>query len=272
MPGEETENVGTGTTEDGGSPEDSGQTQDGSQDLTATGADDGDTGETQTQAPIVVGGKEFGSVDDLVNAYTNSEKRLGELKNEVGTLRQQQQQPAKPVPPPPPDFSAQIGEIEEKLNAGDISVGEALRLNAEIMQKQADVVADQKYQAKTQEKALNDAYNSFLDKNPDFDEVRSSGELEGLKRANPLHDDFSAYLEWKANSVKGAVEKAVKEAVSKERAAWEKTKKGAESVTGKALTGSGSGAPPAATGAEVLSDADQEASMLAAIKAARGQG
>ena len=261
------ENVaGTGT-EEGGSLDQSGQA--GSDSTQSQGGGDKGAGEgegqeqTQTQ-PIEVGGKTFNSVDDLVNSYTSLESRMGELRNEVGTLRQAQQQPVQQPQEQQPNFGEQISDVKAKLDAGEISVGEALELQSQIATEQASAIATRQFQEATEQKAIDDAYNSFLQENPNFEQLRSSGELAKVRANNPLDDDYTAYWKHKAQEAVKDVEAAASKAVEKAKTEWANAKKGTEETAGRTLDGSGGAAQrqPAQEDRK-LSDAEEEAAMLA---------
>jgi len=219
---------------------------------------------------VKVGEKEYESPEALAKAYGELEGKLGEQGSELGTLRaanktltegieaeRQAKEAAKEEGAT--DYESQLKEIYTQVNAGDITVEDAMQqsnaLTAEAAASRAVEVATERFETTLQDRDAKAIQDQFLKDNPDFEEIRNSGKLEPFKKASGgMHDDFSAYFAFKATTAHEAGKKeAAKLAAGDEKTKTVLTKPG-ESIqqTNKPKT--------------PLSETETEESMLAALK------
>ena len=163
--------------------------------------------------PVKYAGK-FESPDELASAYSELEKKLGEQGQELGTQRamnqtllqqlQQGQGQAKTPPTEPEaeaiDYDAQMQELMNAVEEGDLSIGEALMKSAQLSAQIAERNALSKYEEINNQRTLQQTQQHFLEANPDFLALQQTGALDSVKKQFPgLHDDFSAYYALKAD-------------------------------------------------------------------------
>lgn len=183
-------------------------------------ASDGSNPEPSTSR-IKVGDREM-APEELAKSYEELQKKLGSQGNELGKYRSQnellmnqlstmQQMQAKPKEPEKPkaDFEALQKELLQGIETGDLSLEDALKKglslaneNATHKAREATRLAVEEAQAAFQkawkERDAQEVQNRFLSKNKDFIDFRQSEDAARIKAENPLHDDVSAYYEWKA--------------------------------------------------------------------------
>lgn len=160
------------------------------------------------------------------------EAELKAHKELVERFREQQKQPETKVEKPAKDYEAEFRKLDKALDIGDIDINEhrlqSGRLFREQAREEAKALAESRvgevlkeYQAKEQQRleeerqrSVRDKQAKWLSENPKFNELSKDGTLERIRREDPfgLHDDYSAYLVWKASEEKAA---AVKEAEEK---------------------------------------------------------
>lgn len=229
---------------------------------------------TETPKPVKVGDKEYASPEALAEAYQSLEGKLGEQGNELGTLRaanktltegieaeRQAKETAKEEPGT--DYEAQLKDIYTKLNDGDISVEDAMQqsnaLTAEAAASRAVEETTERFENTLQDRDAKAIQAQFLKDNPDFEEIRNSGQLEPIKTASGgMHDDFSAYFAFKATTA----HEAGKTEAARLAAGDEKTK--------TVLTKPGESIQQTNKPKTPLSEGETEASMLAAMKGGEG--
>lgn len=163
----------------------------------------------------VLAGK-FKTPEELEKAYTDLENKLGAQGKELGSLRKthalltdelskkkgadaDKDKKAEPAT----DYDAQLADISARLEAGDISVAEAIKqsnaLTAEMTMAQALNVANKRTQELLTDKDADAAEKQFLKDHPDYEELVASGELQPFIDANPmLVDETIAYFQYKA--------------------------------------------------------------------------
>lgn len=183
--------------------------------------------EEEVVEPEMLLGK-FKSQDDLASAYTELEKKFGEQGSDLGNQKQmnsllteqlqareaQAETPATEVEKDAFDFDGQMQQLSDAVEEGDLPIGQALMQASQLSAQNATNTALSKYEELTQQKAVEDAQQRFLQENPDFTELQQTGQLEDIKGQYPgLHDDFSAYYALQAANSKAATEQ--KEAVQK---------------------------------------------------------
>lgn len=234
-----------------------------------------DTDKVIDDAPktVKVGDKEYESSEALAEAYQSLESKLGEQGTEVGDLRQTNKVLAEQIEavqkdakerekanqPPATDYESKLTDIYKQLNEGDINVEDALQqsnaLTAEAAASKAVEEATKNFQTTLQQRDADAIQKNFLKDHPDFAELRDSGKLEPIKQeADGMHDDFSAYYAYRMTQEyeRGKTE-ALKLATGDKDTDTVLTKQGASiKETNKPKT--------------TLSEAETEASMLAAME------
>jgi hypothetical protein len=188
-------------------------------------------GEKGSEALIL--GK-FKSAEDMANAYKALEQDHGRLGSELGSARKQNEtllnlvsqgvQGSAAASTPQESTADQIAKIDKELDsidaaveAGEMSISEGRKKDRELTRQRTQLeMNDQFAKAKSQNDAAGMVAN-FKAAHPDFQQALDSGALEEIKKANPLHDNISAYYEWKANE-------AIAGADAREKTAFEKGK------------------------------------------------
>ena len=155
----------------------------------------------------------YKSSEDLEKAYTELEKKHGTQGQELGTLRgevaqhratqAEAEKAEKDKQPPATDYEAKLNEIYDKLEAGDISVTEAVKqsnsLTAEMTMASAIAESDKRTQALLLDKDAETAESDWHTQHPDYNEVVASGVLQPYIDKNPiLVDETVAYFQYKA--------------------------------------------------------------------------
>ena len=224
----------------------------------------------ETPTTVKVGNKEYPSWEAVGEAYVDLESKLGEQGNELGTERAAKNaalqeieglkvaQAAKAEESPAgSDYEAQLADIYKQLDAGDLSVEEAMQrsntLTAEMASQKAIQEATQSFENTLQERDSKAIEDDFLKAHPDFIELRDGGKLAPIKAESPMHDDFSAYY-------------AFKEAMAFEKGKEEAAKLAAgDEGTKTVLTKAGESIQKENIPKTPLSDAEAEDSMLKAM-------
>jgi len=228
--------------------------------------------ETAPEPQELIAGK-FKSQDDLVNAYSHLEKKLGEQSSEVGDLRKQTQilteqlsksaPQEKARPEPTTDYEKELSTIYKALEDGDFSVEEALQksnaLTAQMVEAGTLSKAEARMQEILQSRDAQTVQGQFHKENPDFKELQQNGKLEEIKQTNPMHDDFSAYYAYKANIAKEEGRIQAQQLAAEETKTSKVLSKPGEMIRRK----NKSNKPPTET--------ELRESMLSALKKARGE-
>jgi hypothetical protein len=228
----------------------------------------------------------FKSADDLINAYQNLEQDHGRLGSELGQARKQNEPlmdlvskssqggnaaaATKPAQPEE-DYQKLLNETTNAVEQGEMSVGEGLKKVSEITAK---MVGKQTMEEMARLKSQTDAEAyavQFKKDHPDFQQALESGSLEAIKKTNPMHDNVSAYFEWKANQAQTDVEQRIKEAYEKGKADLSNLAAGAQATT-KVLGRAGSEARVTNAPAGPLNESDKISGMMGILRAARGAG
>ena len=223
----------------------------------------------------------FKSPDDLAKAYSELEKRFGQQSGEVGELRKQQQilfgqlegkggsqqgqASQQAATPAQPDYDAQLSDIQQKVDEGELSIAEALKLSSEISANKAATLAAQQMQKLQQQQQAQQVQTQWLEQNPDYTEFVGSPEHAAIMKSNPLHDDFSAYHAWKA-------QRAATEAYEKGKSEVQSLAQGAEAGR-KVLAGQGATIRqnnPAQVPAWKYDPESTKARMMATLEKIRG--
>lgn len=156
----------------------------------------------------------YKSAEDLAKAHTELEGRLGSQGQELGALRNEvaqhraaqaeaekgKRQKQEPVT----DYDAKLNEIYEKVETGDISVGEALKQSNALTAEMTMATAVQQANKATQDilidKDAESAEKEWHKTYPDYAEVVASGQLQPYIDKNPiLIDETVAYFQYKAD-------------------------------------------------------------------------
>ena len=208
-----------------------------------------------------------------------AEKR--ELERIVNEQQKQIAEVLKQIQSPKEDaksIESLSAELQRKLEEGEISTGEAFEEQRKLIEMSAQQQVQAVLQQQKQEAEASKIQDKFLSENPDFTELRDSGELEGLVKANPLHDNLSAYYALKAqraeeareSAVKEAVEKAVKETEDRLRKEFQSKRNAASLSESAAYVPAGGNTPPELKDTKKFGGATQVlANRLRAMREAR---
>lgn len=175
-----------------------------------------DTGE---QNELIL--NKFKSTDDVVSAYQELEKKIGEQGSELSLAKQMNQMlmqqidqrsaekntPATENEKDTFNFENSMSQIKEQVENGDISIEDALIQVGNLSSEAATRNAISKYEEMTAEQQRRAAKEKFFEENSDFPELQKSGQLEAIKKSLPgMHDDFSAYFAYKAQEAQRKAE------------------------------------------------------------------
>jgi len=238
----------------------------------------------QTAKDQLILGK-FKTSDEVVPAYQELEKDHGRLGSEVGQLRkdkemlmglinrgaaqQPNQQPA--TQEPAQDYDKLLEETTNAVEAGDLSVGEGLKKVASLTAQKMAVLAKETYSQLDSARTSKEILSQFQKDNPEFNEALNSGALDAIRAQNPMHDNLSAFYEWKSAKTQADAAQAVKDAYEKGKNEMAELAKGAD-ATGRVLGKSGSEARVTNTNTGPVTEADKIQGMMGALKSARGGG
>jgi hypothetical protein len=241
--------------------------------------------ETQTtnQDGLPILGK-FKSPEELAKAYAELEKDHGRIGSELGNTRKQNellmnhlnaqlqnqgQAGNAGAQPQLTDFDTEIANTTQMVEAGDLSVGEGMKKVAELTAAKVASMSQQQFAEYDKKRSAETVLQQFRRDNPEFDQVLASGALEPFKQANPMHDNLSAFYEWKGQQAITAAEQKVKEAYEKGKAETAALAAGADG-TRKVLTKPGGEARTTNQQTGPVTEADKIQGMLAALQQARG--
>lgn len=214
----------------------------------------------------------YKSAEDLAKAHTELENKLGTQGKELGTLRNevaqhraaQAEAGKKETKEPVTDYDAKLNAIYEKLEAGDISVMEAMKqssaLTAEMTMAKAVAESNKRTQEILIDKDAESAESEWHKTYPDYAEVVASGQLQPYIDKNPiLIDETVAYFQYKAD-----------QRFEEGKAEAEKIAKGAE-IADTVVKEPGGLTPRTPTRQEPLSESQLVATQLETVKKMRGQ-
>lgn len=186
-------------------------------------SEDGQTEENATENNEVEGtetteteGTENSSTKDseseaLKAQIANLEKVLGKQGKELGDLRKQNTQSTQQKEEPK-DYDALEADIVDKLDAGELDLKSALRQMNQLASERGAMQATAQFAEEQNKERSQKAISQFKQENPDFDDVLESGALDGIIEKNPLHDEFSAYQEYKRNELQKDLESKLEQA------------------------------------------------------------
>jgi hypothetical protein len=233
----------------------------------------------------------FKSQDELVKGYQDLEKDHGRLGTELGTLRKQSDLQGKQTEylmnqlsalqqsgagqqggPATPDFDAQLAALTAKVQSGDVDVATALKETAILTAQRAAALADERVKSVIAEQSAAQVRSNFVKTNPDFMELQRAGQLEAIKAENPMHDDFSAYHEYKRREAIADIDAKVKAALEQGRQEGAKLAAGADAA-GRVLGKAGGSPRPAPTTQLPKNEGEKISGMLSVLQQMRsGQG
>ena len=233
------------------------------------------------EPPKLLLGK-FKTQEDLASAYKDLEGKLGQQGTEVGNLRKQvelasqmlsnQQTPqGKNTNDRVAEIDSQLKLIEERGNAGDLTTGEAATQAAQLAAEKATIQSTRQFQQILKQNKAEEIQTNFIKNNPDFKQLQQDGTLDQIKAENPLHDNFSAYMEYKGRKVASDAQAKTEEAYKKGLAEGTKLKEGIQPTT-KVLSKPGGNIRQVNQQPVQLKGQELTNSMLDTLRKFRGQG
>jgi hypothetical protein len=213
--------------------------------------------------------------DPKEDQFQNAQKLIGKQGAELGELRkivESQSEMLKGLQPKVlegPSLDEQLAEIQAQVDAGELDYGEALlkssKISQEFTRQEVSSVFEQNRSAEQSAKVQQEFHKKY----PDFAPTLESGQLEVYKADNPIHDDFSAYLEHKLQQGMSDVEAKI--AAAKEEGRTEGAKLAqADKAAGKVLGKSGVGVRDAQPTSKSLGKAGRQSLMESALAKVRG--
>lgn len=223
--------------------------------------------EPDKQAPVQADDK----TAKLEKMLADSQKMIGKLGNELGLTRKQVEALSQTkAAPTGPGEQEQLDNIYKQMDSGKIEIAEGVRqlltINSQLTAKQ---VMEQ-FQQQRQQEESSKRESKFLEDNPDYLEVLESGALDEYMKANPLDDQYSAYVRYQADQKIAALkaETEAKIAAAKEEGA--KLAKGAETA-GKVIgRQGGSAAAPPQPRQPFKNNQEASAAMMSKLQEIRG--
>jgi archaellum component FlaC len=174
------------------------------------------------QDELAANKKELENIQKVYGEHTKevgqSRELIQQMSSELETLKEQARlaESAKT-----PTDAARLEEIYRQIENGDLSTAEGLRAINELKDQeiqaaqqvaaqQATEAAANMFQEELRKRDTRAVEDQFLKDHSDFEEVRASGALDGIKQTSPLHDDFSAYFALQATQAyeKGKLDQA----------------------------------------------------------------
>jgi len=216
-------------------------------------------------------------VAKMETELANLKKVHGQHTNEVGTLRQDKEAMLEQMAGMQTTIDAiksanatPAENIYREIEDGTLGMAEGLRMLQEandarlanaVQQTRDETLglATKEFQKTLSERDGATVREQFFKDNPDFMALQESGALEGIKRQNPLHDDFSAYYELRAT-----------QAYEKGKADLAKAEKGV-AASEKVLTKPGGAIRQVNKSNKPLTDLETKQSGLAALERLRAE-
>ena len=187
-----------------GVPESTGQTN------TTEQAPATDTTTTSPDTTTTTEAKPEKDVSAMEKQLSNLEKVIGRQGEELGKLRKEKE--SKSTQSEAPDYDQMEAEIVDKLDAGELDLATAMRKISQLSSKRGAEEAVSLIEQSQQKNQNEAAVNKFRQDNPDYDTLVQDGALDPIMQSNPLHDTFSAYLEYKRNELASNMEQKIAEA------------------------------------------------------------
>jgi len=210
-----------------------------------------DTPAKEEGEPKLLAGK-YKTMEDFEAGHTDLENRfgtqtveVGELRNQIGNLTgkllnvidrvgaPEGGQPETPQGDTQADIDAEFAEVQKKVEAGDMSTGEALAETRRITTREAMAQAQETVLEMNAHRDAETATQNFLKKYPDYEEVANSGALDDILAEDPTADTVTAYHANRARLAMADREQAIKEAYDKgkdEQAKAEEGVRGTQTV------------------------------------------
>lgn len=202
----------------------------------------------------------------LKSELANLQKVMGRQGRELGDLRKQSQNSSQEDSGK--DYDALEADITDRLDAGELDLKTALKEMNRLATERGALAATEMMREEQQESRSKQAVAEFRAKNPDFDNVVESGELDEILASNPIHDNFSAYQEFRRNQVLSDMEAKVAEARKAGEEEGRKIAAEAKNAT-QVLGKKGDDTKPEIK--QTTTRAETNKAMLDALKGARSQ-
>ena len=208
----------------------------------------------------------FDTTEDLAAGYTQLETLLDKQGKEVGDLRTQNSELTKSATPKKEDveelsFDDKQKEILDKIDKGELELATGLAQLTQVTTEAAEHRMETKFAAHDSNREAQELYDDFVEDNPLFKELDSTGKLDEVIATNPMHDKFSAFWALKAElDANAAYTKGQEETL--------KISKGADGVR-TVLSGPGSQSREAPVPKKGMSQGEQAGGMLTALQHSR---
>jgi len=198
---------------------------------------------------------------------TANQAMIGKQSNEIGALRAQLTEMNKQ--PEGPGEEQQLVDIYQKMDSGEIEIQDgmqqALALNSNMtVAKVMQQVTEQQRQGD-----ISKAQTSFMQKNPDYQVIQSSGALQPYLDEDPLMDDYTAFHKFKADEKAAQVTTEWEAKVEAAKEMGAKLAKGAETAGGKVLGKQGGTANAPQVTKPFKNNNEATAAMLKTLKGLR---
>ncbi|MCK5849602.1 MAG: hypothetical protein KAH23_01710 [Kiritimatiellae bacterium] len=228
-------------------------------------------------APEVVPVEEVAPVaatpdDALVKQVANLEQLVGRQGQELGQLRSFKAQSDASANPQPEEasFDQKFALIEEQLDSGELDLSKALREVATISANLGAETATNDIRTEMQDNKSREMMDGFIQNNPDFETLMENGELAAIMKANPLHDEFSAYYAYKTNEANTTVEDRIAAAKLEGETIGASKAGAAQNATG-VLGKQGADVRDKQTPTTFATPADRKQAMIDALKTAQSR-
>jgi len=175
-------------------------------------------------------------IDALSAKIENLQKVFDRQGNEIGTVRKENQSLAaqnaelkqtldEMAAKTASSEDLMVADIYQQIEDGEVGLADGLRqLNERTRVVAKQEALDLAKSAMTEELSNRDRIaveKQFVKENPDYMELLESGEIEKVRAKNPLHDNFSAFFEIRAEQAyekgKADIEKVAKGAALSEK-------------------------------------------------------
>lgn len=217
-----------------------------------------------------------GQADDATAKFEKmleaSQQMIGKQSSEIGELRAKLDEMNTPKEPEGPSEDQQLQDIYAKMDSGEIEIADGMRqamqINSQLTTKQVmDQVAQQQEQNE-----ISKVQTKFLEDNPDYNQVVQSGALEPYMKSDPMADEYVAFVRYKADQDKQALQQEYEEKIKAAKEEGAKMAKGAEGA-GKVLGRQGGSAQaPQAPKRPWNNNQEASAAMMETLKGMRSAG
>lgn len=245
------------------------------------GGDSADTGKGN-ENPLILG--KFKTPDDLAKSYQELEQEHGRKSTELGSLRKQvdmlsnlvsNQSKQNNAPAQATDrvsmIDKELAAVKEQADAGDLTSGEAAMRAANLAAEKATIMAQSQFQNFMKTQKAEEIQAKFIKDNPDFRPLLDSGQLDAIKAENPMHDNFSAFLEYKMRQKGAEAQQSAKAAYDKGLQEGTKLKEGVQPAS-KVLSKPGTAIRQTNNQQGPVSDRERIAGMMDVLNKMRSGG